>query len=355
MKKMTNSISALSFLPSSVVLEMTYECNHQCLFCSCPWEQPHGIYNKGVELKCDEWKTLIDKLVSMGVCDFSYTGGEPLMNKNILDIIEYTSNLKVKFINDNLEQIEISPNQYLITNGQLLDESILLFLKKHEINLSISLPGILTYRHHTKNGNPEIVLNWLKKAKALGIHTTVNITVTKLNLFELYETISNAFIAGANTLLLNRFLPGGRGMLHLDKLSLDKKEILLMLQIANDVLKKANRFGSVGTELPICLIKENEYSNITVGTRCSAGIDFFVIGPEGRIRTCNHSPVQLEHFTQIEKVKQNVYWKKFIEKDYLPENCKYCNYTYCCDGGCREAAHVYTNSLYGDDPVFLNN
>ena len=28
---------APSFLPATAVLEMTYRCNHACLFCSCPW------------------------------------------------------------------------------------------------------------------------------------------------------------------------------------------------------------------------------------------------------------------------------------------------------------------------------
>jgi radical SAM protein with 4Fe4S-binding SPASM domain len=230
---------------------------------------------------------------------------------------------------------------------------MLVFLKKHNINLSMSLPGLKTYHQHTKNGEYEKILNLFRQAKELGITTTVNIAATKLNLNELYETISNAILAGADTLLLNRFLPGGRGMLNVDELFLDKEETKKMLSTAEDVLQKANRFGSVGTELPICLIKDMKFTNLTVGTRCAAAVGFFVVGPEGRIRVCNHSPVQLCHYSEIEKLKTDEYWKKFVFKKYLPENCLNCELNNSCDGGCREAAHIYSNELKAEDPLFV--
>ena len=35
-------------LPSTAVLELTYRCNHECIFCSCPW------YASGFErMRCD--------------------------------------------------------------------------------------------------------------------------------------------------------------------------------------------------------------------------------------------------------------------------------------------------------------
>ena len=101
----------------------------------------------------------------------------------------------------------------------------------------------------------------------MGITTTVNITVTKKNLFELYETISEALIAGADSLLLNRFLPGGRGLKYAKELLLSIEDINKMLDIAEEVLKTANRKGSVGTELPKCIIDTSKYSYLKVSTK----------------------------------------------------------------------------------------
>lgn len=349
---MTQSILAPSFLPSSAVFELTYRCNNKCLFCSCPWEFSDSGYIKKSKLTLSEWKSCIDKLLQMGVCNISYTGGEPLMFNGIREIIEFTSGQKAIHVNKDLEIIEITPNQFLISNGQLIDVSFLKFLKKFNIHLSLSLPGIKTYKYHTKNGNPQKILQLFEKSKEIGLKTTVNITVTKRNINELYETISNAIISGADSLLLNRFLPGGRGMSFIDDLSLNRDEVIRMLEIADDVLTKSNRTGSTGTEIPICLLKDLNLKSLKVGTRCSAAIEFFVVGPDGYIRTCNHSSKQLNHFTEIELLKQNEYWKTFTQKFYLPESCMNCGMTNHCDGGCREAANMLRGSIKALDPIF---
>ena len=93
---------------------------------------------------------------------------------------------------------------------------------------------------------------------------------------------------------------------------------------------------------------------LKVGTRCSAGVEFFVIGPEGMVRTCNHSPKQLARYDKIEELLKDDYWRKFTQKEYLPNACKHCNLTHLCDGGCREAAHVFTGFVDGCDPIFVD-
>ena len=63
-------------LPRNAVLEVTYQCNHRCLFCSCPWYAPEGKYPKGEELDLQAWKEVVDRLYDKGVEVFSISGGE---------------------------------------------------------------------------------------------------------------------------------------------------------------------------------------------------------------------------------------------------------------------------------------
>lgn len=349
-----NSKLAPSFLPATCVMEMTYKCNHKCLFCSCPWEADENLKNKK-ELSVEEWKNCIKLMTANGVCSFAFTGGEALLNKDLFKIIEFAGTCTSEFIetkDDILVSEKKSPNLYLISNGALADNDVFSLCKNNNVHLSMSLPGLTTYKYHTQSGNYKKVLENFTKAKNLGIQTTVNVTVTKKNIFELYETISEALLAGADTLLLNRFLPGGRGLDYASELLLSKEEIVEMLDIAEEILRKARRFGSVGTELPKCIVDTTKYTNLKVSTKCSAAINFFVIGPSGLIRTCNHSPVELCHFSQYETLKSNNYWKKFTQKDYLPLACTDCSHTQSCDGGCREAAHVYCGKVEDQDPIF---
>ena len=73
-----NDLPAISFLPASAILELTYKCNLKCLFCSCPWENSNRNFNKGVELSTNKWKEIIKKVSSMGVSDICFTGAEKL-------------------------------------------------------------------------------------------------------------------------------------------------------------------------------------------------------------------------------------------------------------------------------------
>lgn len=128
-----------------------------------------------------------------------------------------------------------------------------------------------------------------------------------------------------------------------------------MLDIAETVLEKANRYGHVGTELPLCAINNPErYKHLQVSSMCAAAKGFFVIDPSGYIKVCNHSPQRVCHYTELETLPDNPYWVSFQKRSYLPVMCIGCDKISKCDGGCREAAHVYFGSISDPDPLYEN-
>ena len=125
-----------------------------------------------------------------------------------------------------------------------------------------------------------------------------------------------------------------------------------MLDIAEEVLSKANRYGHVGTELPLCAIFHPErYKHLRVSNLCSAAKGFCVVDPSGYIKVCNHSPKRICRFDEIDT---DPYWNSFRERSYLPAMCNSCDKKDRCDGGCREAAHVYYGTIHDNDPIFDN-
>jgi len=324
-------------LPKVFVAELTYNCNHQCIFCSCPWEADKKIKDK--EMSTEEWKNALERIKQYGVTQVTFTGGEPTTRKDLFEILDYAKNLGYTL--------------GLITNGRLVDDKFLNKLKLYKILLSISVPGIETFAETTKYNNIENVLNLFKKCKELGIQTVANIAVTKKNFGELYENIALPILNGAAYVLLNRFLPGGRGLYNKQYL-LTINEINEMFDIAEEVLSKAGISSHIGTELPYCIIKDPEkYKYLNIASLCAAAKSFFVIDPSGYIKVCNHSPNRICHFTEIEKIEQSEYWNKFINSDYTPQMCKDCKHLGVkCDGGCREAANVYYGGIDSQDPCF---
>ncbi|MBI4860387.1 MAG: radical SAM protein [Candidatus Riflebacteria bacterium] len=277
---------ARSFLPGTAVLELTFRCNHACLFCSCPWFAPDGRFPRQPEMGVTDWRRSIARLCEMGVNNLAFTGGEPLLKEGLEELLEFAATCAVEHVRSRDGQLvfhQAPPKLYLLSNGQALTRPLLELCRRLDVALSLSLPGLATFAEHTGGGDPDPVLGWFQEARALGIRTTVGITVTRLNIDELYETIAAALLAGADRLLLNRFLPGGRGLANLDRLSLDLDQIQRMLLVAEEVLRSADRYGSVGTELPRCLLPSAPFERLHVGTTCSAAAGFFTVG-RGRTR-----------------------------------------------------------------------
>ena len=219
-----------TLLPSVAVLEMTYRCNHACRFCSCPWFA--GMLKPGPEMEVDEWKRLIEAYASAGVTQFSFTGGEALLKEGCLELMDFASK---------------RAQAGLLSNGRAMTEDVLRFCAERGIHVMMSMPGLTSFAANTDSDTSvEHILSMFGRAHELGCATTVGIAVTKLNLPELYETISAALVAGADSLLLNRFLPGGRGLSH-PELMLTAEEVRQIADVAEEVLSRAKRHGHFGT------------------------------------------------------------------------------------------------------------
>ena len=290
-------------LPPVAALELTYRCNHACRFCSCPWFA--GMIKPSAEMSVDEWKRLIDEFAANGVRQFSFTGGEALMKEGCLDLVDFAS--KRALVN-------------LLSNGRIVTDDVLRFCAERGIRLSVSMPGLKSFAENTDSDTPvEHILGVFARARELGCGTTVGVAVTKLNLPELYETISAALVAGADSLLLNRFLPGGRGLSH-PELMLTAEEVREVADVAEEVLSRAK----------------------------------FTVGPNGMIRACNHSPVEILRWNEWERLPECEEWMHFVRHDYLPEMCTDCARAAKCMGGCREAARVFLGSPSAPDPLLAN-
>lgn len=324
-------------LPKSAVLELTYKCNHKCLFCSCPWYAPNSNYPVGEEMNLHGWMQTVCRLYDAGVESFSITGGEAILKKEAADIIRH--------IRAEGAKRGINRKIVLISNGRAMNDEWLRLFNEQDVHLCLSVPGYKTFKKLTGYDHVTDVLRWFQRAKELGVTTTANITVTKINYGELFQNISMPLLHGASTVLLNRFLPGGRGLANMDELLLSHDQLKGMLDTAEKVLSYAKRYGSLGTEIAGCSIDDElGYEWLKFGYRCSAASHFFVVDPAGQIRTCNHSPRVVGHVLAQPMIADVDYWRLFADSTYKPQSCDGCNMKKICDGGCREVANI----LHGD-------
>jgi len=98
-----------AFKPMTLFVELTYRCNFRCEMCQFMqvMEDPRLKDKTGEELTADEIKSAIDDVSRLGIIMF--TGGEPLLRHDIIDLITYACK---------------QHKSYLVTNGILLKEGI---------------------------------------------------------------------------------------------------------------------------------------------------------------------------------------------------------------------------------------
>ena len=153
-------------------ISLTDKCNLNCIYCN-PFEHHSKKLNKNAILNFDELLRLINIFSGrLGIRKIRFTGGEPLVRKNILEFFKSVHLLKIKY------GFELG----LTTNGTLLENN-LQKLKQYGIDkLNISLDSLKPerFQYITGKNNLDAVVRSIYKAMDLGFNPLkINVVVMK--------------------------------------------------------------------------------------------------------------------------------------------------------------------------------
>ena len=90
-----------NLFPLKAMFELTYRCNLRCRYCYVVDED-----DKRKELSTAQIYSILDTLAASGTLNIGFTGGEPFMREDIIDILAYAKKLGLNVI--------------LLTNGSLI-------------------------------------------------------------------------------------------------------------------------------------------------------------------------------------------------------------------------------------------
>lgn len=326
---------------SNFVFEVTFKCNHNCLYCYNVWKSPKVRYPTSDELSTEQIKSLVLKLKKQTKIKYlAISGGEPLLREDIAEII--------KFCSDN--RIETN----LLTNGSLLSEQNC--EKCLQANTSIFEVPLLTTNkqiHYELTGQDNLkdIIQGIKNLKQHNCKLVIAFVATKLNIGHIKQTIETAIALGADGIMLNRFNAGGTGIRHFEKLRPPLDEIKEAFKILDKLAGYYGVGASAAVPIPKCLIDGKDFKNISFGY-CPSGSkkSYFTIDPLGNVRVCNHSPTILGNLLEddFNTITANKFVKDFQQA--LPAYCTNCKDAKSCWGGCKAAAQVYGDGIYDIDP-----
>jgi len=334
--------------PLFVIWEITGACNLRCKHC---------LSNSGKlspdELNTREAKKLIDALGMTKVFNISFSGGEPLIRPDILELLEYASQKNIG--------IE------LLTNGTLITKKMIARLENIKLfNVQVSLDGIGKTHDNFRgiNGSYECAVKAIKLLRDANYEVVISSAVTKQNIDEIPQIIDMAVSLGASSYKTTLFMPSGRGKDNVDELTLtpqDTREFaFMMIEKKEEVGDKIIINNEVIYPWLTGLTENSSSFEVADSSRigCTAGNSSLYITPDGKISPCPF----LREFTAGDIRKENLkeIWDnsstfdifRNITRSDLKGKCNNCEYLgLSCYGGCRAAAFAHTGDLYTEDPL----
>lgn len=305
--------------PSYVLWDCTRRCNLSCLHCGAAKEH----YDN--ELTTAQMKTLIEELAHLRVHTFAVTGGEPLLRRDLIELLTHASRLGMK--------------TGVATNGFVLDLNKARELKDAGVSsIQISLDGDKNTHNHIRQ-NPlayERALQALRNCRAAGIRMiTVSSVISSLNLDKLDQLKQILVQEGIDLWKIIPLMPIGRA---------EKTDLQIESEALEHLLAFIERSRSdipilIGENLTYLGKDEVRYRNKV--TYCPVGLSACCIGVDGKIRGCPEMPddpqflegnILQQSFDDIWQNGFTAYRNQtLLEHDPL---CNICSLWKKCRGGC---------------------
>ena len=326
--------------PLTVHLELTSACNHGCIHCYNHWRARSDIVN--TYLNRDLAEHIINELAQNEVMHVILTGGEPLLNFDILTFV--ICSLRSRNISFSLN-----------TNATLLT------LEKAEILKAIGLESVLIsllsadrhiHDYLTDRQNQfDKVVRGIKNAHDAGLFVSINMVVSKVNLDQVFATglfIKNlgicSFAATRATLPAN----------YQDR----DKELLVKEGDARIIVEQLMALHDIGIEVkslipyPVCFLQSPEEYKLFSSKFCSAGKMSMAISASGTVFACPHIE---KSYGSLKNYFLSHIWEEMSEwrdGSLIPPSCRNCRALHICGGGCRAATGI-SRHTYDHDQIII--
>ena len=338
--------------PIKTFLTITEKCNLQCKHC-------FGSFGKGEELSIKNIEEILETLLYIGIFQISITGGEPLLHKDIINILKL---LRMKGF-----------TTQITTNGTIINKEIISFLKVNKMfRFSISIEGDREYHDFIRGkGNFDIILRNIKILQKNNIEVSVNTVLTSKNINDMEKILNILLENNINSISFSHAKPIGEAKKNdylLYSPIVDRDKIKKVVELVRDFARKTNRqqylFGNIVTNNGNILSDSFNIKEFTQIGRCGAGSQIMTIKSDGSVVPCIFFDMALDNKINVKSnnilkdnfsdIWNNEYFR-YVRKIGINQKCKKC-YSFLkdtCNGGCPVNSKYYSGKFDGKD-VFCN-
>ncbi|MFH1430881.1 MAG: radical SAM protein [Nanoarchaeota archaeon] len=319
--------------PNQIAILLTNECNLRCSHCG-----NENRDRKENELTKEEWFKIIDEASKLGVFIFNVSGGEPFIRKEWFEILSYARS----------KEIEVA----ITSNSTLITEEVGKKLKDLGIfNIHLSLDGIGEVHDNFRNqkGVFKKVQNAIKLLKKHKVPFGITTAVSKRNFSNLDELADFINKNKINSWEIYSAIPLG---------CMNRKEVLSpeeTMKFAKKISNFRKRLKDTRIFVGDNLGYFDQYNTQENWRGCRAGITICAIDSEGNVKGCPiHPNCMIEGNLRNNTLKElwqdkNSFGYNRNSKPKLTKQCKKCEYSNICRGGCKASMYAQHKSFDYND------
>jgi radical SAM protein with 4Fe4S-binding SPASM domain len=341
--------------PQDIYVHLTNNCNLKCPYCYNKTDRETKIELEKIgmvapTMSTDELKHLIGRLIECGVRRILFTGGEPLMRPDALELIEFA---RSKSDTVNLE---------LLTNAILITDEVAEVLCKNMSSVTISLDGHEKHMHDYYRGKntfePTVrgIRRLVAKKKELGLdrpYIAIVPALTERNMANMKEIFEFSLDdLGANGLAPIIFQAGDHQEVSISQIPALDLYLEAMDRTSEYLKARAARNGNTTAQGAPAIAPRNH---------CGVGHGEISIDPGGFVYPC-----QSLHFDEFicGNVREYDIKEIFTDSPVMKRMrsttvdtisvCTHCDLKYLCNSGCRATAYNVYREFNAHNEIYCN-
>ncbi|WP_128896852.1 TIGR04053 family radical SAM/SPASM domain-containing protein [Longirhabdus pacifica] len=338
--------------PFIVIWEITRACYLKCLHCRAE-AQPLANPN---QLSTEEGKMLLDQIAALDNPLLVFTGGDPLMRKDLYELIEYAIHKGLR--------VSMVPSA-----TPLVKEEVILRAKEAGLSrwaFSVDGPNAEVHdRFRGTKGSFELTATSLSYLKKIGLPIQINTTVSRYNADKLEEISELVEQWGAILWSIFFLVPTGRGQ-HEDMTTPEENERIFEWIVRKKKISSYDIKTTVAPALRRVMLTNHQISDdrnleetkrADILGRAKHGITdgngFVFISHTGEVQPSGFLPIvcgNIRDQSLGDIYRNSPIFKDLRNRKQLKGKCGVCSFHHLC-GGSRARAYAVHGDYMESDPA----
>lgn len=323
--------------PYTLIAELTYRCPLRCTYCS----NPVDLAAQANELSTAEWSGALDDAEGLGVLQVHFTGGEPLLRKDLEVLVARARALSL-YSNLITSGVSLTRDRLVALRDAGLD-SVQLSLQGASAEVGARVAGVDVHRQKLE------VAAWVKAA---GLPLTVNVVLHRDNIDAIDDVIALADALAADRLELANAQYHGWALLNRGRLLPSLSQVERARAAARAA--KAARVG----KMEVLFVMPDYFEGTPKACMDGWARRFITMSPDGTVLPC-HAAASLTHlsFESVRARPLSAIWEDspafvaYRGDGWMGEPCRSCPRKTVDFGGCRCQSFALTGDAAATDPA----